>query len=81
MRRSVEKLIDGSASTAEKTQLFINLAGIKAAITALEQANAAGCSGHITLNKDNAEFVSATVNWVPQSGAGFWDTTCGSSGN
>ena len=79
LRGRVERLIDGSLSTEEKTRLFIQLAGIKAAITALEQANAAGCGGSIELNEESAENVNATVQWVSQSGAGFWDVTCGST--
>ena len=79
MRGTVEKLIDGSLSSAEKTQLFLQLAGIKAAISALEMTNAASCSGVINLDRDNAAHVSATVRWEPQGGAGFWDLTCGSN--
>ena len=79
LRGRVEHLIDGSMSPAEKTQLFVQLAGIKAAIAALEQANAAGCSGRIELNTESAETVNATVQWVSQSGSGFWDATCGST--
>jgi hypothetical protein len=78
LRTAVEKLVDGSLTSEEKTRLFITLAGIKAAILALEQANAAGCSGRIELSQDTEGTVNATVQWVPQSGAGFWDTTCGS---
>lgn len=79
LRRSVEKLIDGSLSTAEKTGLFIKLAGIKAAIAALETSGAGGCSGRIELNQDNAQTVNATVGWVDQGASGFWDTSCGSN--
>jgi hypothetical protein len=79
LRGLVEKQISGSASPVEKTRLFLDLAGIKAAIQALEQANAAGCSGRIKTSVDEAASVIATVNWVPQGGAGFWDTTCGSN--
>lgn len=79
LRRSVEKLIDGSVSSEEKTGLFVKLAGIKAAITALETSGAGGCSGRIELNQDNAETVNATVGWVDQGGSGFWDLTCGSA--
>ena len=79
LRRLVERQIDGSASPAEKTQLFINLAGLKAAILAFEQANAAGCSGRVTISVEETTEVVATVNWVPQGGAGFWDVTCGSN--
>ena len=77
LRQIVEKFIDGAASPEEKTQLFSRLAGINAAIADLEQGNAGGCSAEIKLNQDNAETVNATVSWVRQSGAGFWDTTCG----
>ena len=79
LRSLVEKQIDGTTNPVEKTQLFVDLAGIKAAIEELESQNAAGCSGSITLNTDSAERVSATVRWSPQSGGGFWDATCGSS--
>jgi hypothetical protein len=79
LRNSVEKLIDGSLTSQEKVELFTNLAGINAAIQALEQSNAAGCSGKIKLNQDRSEAVNATVSWVPQGGAGFWDSTCGSN--
>jgi hypothetical protein len=79
LKRDVQKLVDGSLTTSEKTTLFSRLAGINAAIAALEQANAAGCSGNITLNHDNTETVNATVNFVRAAGGGFWDTTCGSN--
>ena len=79
LKQIVSKLVDGTLTTQEKTRLFSQLAGINAAIAALEQANAAGCSGVISLNQDNAETVNANVRWVPQSGAGFWDATCGSN--
>ena len=79
LKQIVTKFVDGAATTEEKTQLFAKLAGINAAIAALEQSNAAGCSGRIELNQDNAEIVNATVTWVTQSGAGFWDSTCGSN--
>jgi hypothetical protein len=79
LRRSVEKLIDGSLTSQEKVELFTKLAGIKAAIQALEQSKVAGCNGRIELNQDEAETVTATVQWVPQGGAGFWDATCGSN--
>lgn len=78
LRRSVEALIDGTASSADKVTLFTKLAGIKASIQALENSNAAGCSGSITLNQDEAASVTATVTWVPQGDSGFWDLTCGS---
>lgn len=79
LKQVVAKLVDGSLSTEEKTYLFSHLAGLNAAIAALEQANAAGCSGTITLNRDNAQTVNATVAWVRQTGSGFWDATCGSN--
>lgn len=79
VRTRVEKLIGGTASSAEKTQLFIQLAGIKASIQALESSNAASCSGNIKLSQDEAASVSATVTWVPQGASGFWDLTCGST--
>jgi hypothetical protein len=79
LRQLVEKQLDGTTNTAEKTRLFVELAGINAAIQALESGNAAGCSGSIRLNTDNAESVSATVRWSTTSGGGFWDATCGSN--
>ena len=79
LRRSVERLIDGTASSEEKTQLFIKLAGIKASIQALENSSAASCSGNISLSQDDAASVSATVTWVAQGDSGFWDLTCGST--
>jgi hypothetical protein len=79
LKQIVQQFVDGAASTDEKTRLFAKLAGINAAIAALEQTNAAGCSGNIEINQDNPEIVNATVTWVRQSGAGFWDTTCGST--
>ena len=78
LRRLVEQQIAGSTSSAEKTKLFADLAGLKAAIQALEQSSAAACSGAVTLKNDAEATVSATVTWTPQSGAGFWDATCGS---
>jgi hypothetical protein len=79
LRRLVEKQLDGEANAAAKTQLFVQLAGIKAAIQALEIANAAGCSGEIDLDTEKDAAVHATVQWSPTSGGGFWDATCGSS--
>src|SRR5687768_9595078 len=68
LRQSVEKLISGSASPVEKTRLFLDLSGIKAAIQALETGNAAGCSGRIELDQTKSETVNATVSWVITSG-------------
>lgn len=79
LKRDIAKLIDGSLSTSEKLTLFARLAGINASIAALEQANAAGCSGVIKLNQDNKETVNATVAFERAAGGGFWDTTCGSN--
>jgi hypothetical protein len=79
MRRLVEKQIDGSASPVDKTRLFLDLAGIKAAIQALEQTNAAGCSGRIKTSVEEATSVTAVVNWVPQGDAGFWEVNCSSN--
>lgn len=79
LKRDVTKLVDGTLTAAEKTTLFSRLAGIKAAIAALEQANAAGCSGNIEINQDKTEIVNATVAFVRASGGGFWDATCGSN--
>jgi hypothetical protein len=79
LRRLVERQISGSTSPAEKTELFLKLAGIKAAIVAFEQTNAAGCSGQITLSTDQAASVSASAKWVTQGGSGFWELSCGSS--
>ena len=76
LKQLVQKQIDGSATSAEKARLFTDLAGINAAIRALEQANAAGCSGTIKLKEDQAVSVTASVRWVAQGGAGFWDTNC-----
>jgi hypothetical protein len=79
LRTGVEKLIGGAASSAEKTELFIKLAGIKASIQALENTNAASCSGNIEIKQDEAVSVSATVSWVAQGDSGFWDLTCRST--
>jgi hypothetical protein len=79
LRRSVERLVDGSASSEERILLFTKLAGIKASIQALENSNAASCSGRIELSQDEAASVTATVTWVAQGDSGFWDLTCGSS--
>jgi hypothetical protein len=79
LKQLVQKQVDGTATTQEKTRLFSDLAGINAAIKALEQANAAGCSGNLALSPDEALTASATIAWVPQAGAGFWDTTCPSN--
>jgi len=79
LRSSVEKLIGGSSSSAEKTALFIKLAGIKAAIASLETSGLGGCSGTIELNQDNAQTVNVSVGWVDQGASGFWDVTCGSN--
>jgi hypothetical protein len=77
LRGLVERQISGDASPVEKTQLFIKLAGIKAAILALEQGNGAGCSGQIKLTTDAAASVRVTVKWVTQGDSGFWDPACG----
>lgn len=79
LRALVEKQIDGTANAADKTKLFIDLAGVKAAIRALESQNAAGCSGSIRLSTESKATVSATVSWSATSGGGFWDATCGSN--
>lgn len=79
LRRLVEMRLDGTADPVAKTRLFLDLAGIKAAIQALENERAAGCSGRITLSTDEAAGVMATVNWSATSGSGFWDATCGSN--
>ncbi len=79
LRSQVETLIAGTSSPVDKTRLFVDLAGIKASIQALENSNAASCSGNITLSQDEAASVSATVTWVAQGDSGFWDLTCGSS--
>jgi hypothetical protein len=79
LRSLVERQIGGATTSQEKTQLFVDLAGLKAAILSLEQANAAGCNGHLELRPQSDESVSATVAWDPTSGDGFWDATCGSN--
>ena len=79
LRARVEKLIDGGATNDEKVELFTKLAGIKASIRALENSNAASCTGNIKISQDEAASVTATVNWVVQGDSGFWDLTCGSS--
>jgi hypothetical protein len=79
LRRKVEQLIAGSLSPVEKTRLFLDLSGIKAAITAFENSGGAGCSGTIKLDQDEEATVVATVNFVDTSGEGFWDATCGSN--
>ena len=79
LRRTVEKLVDGSISSQEKVYLFAKLAGIKAALVQLNAGTGASCGGNIGLNQDDATTVNATVAWVTQSGSGFWDLTCGSS--
>lgn len=76
LKQLVQKQVDGTATTQEKIRLFSDLAGINAAIAALEQANAAGCSGTITLSADEPVSVKAAVRWVPQGVAGFWDANC-----
>jgi hypothetical protein len=78
LRRTVEKLVEGSISSEEKVRLFTKLAGIKAALGQLNAGVGASCSGNIKLSQDNAAIVNASVAWVRQSGAGFWDLTCGS---
>ena len=79
LRASVERLINGSATSDEKVLLFTKLAGIKASIQALENTNAASCSGNIEIKQDEAVTVSATISWVAQGDSGFWDLTCGTS--
>lgn len=79
LRNLVEKQIDATTNVSEKTKLFVDLAGIKASITSMSIANAAGCSGRIALNTEDSTSVSATVTWSPTTGGGFWDASCGSS--
>ena len=79
LRSTVEKLLAGSLDSAEKTRLFISLAGIKNAIARLEDPNGASCSGLIELKHQDPETVNATVAFVTQSGSGFWDLACGST--
>jgi hypothetical protein len=79
MRSRVEALISEELNPSVKTELFLQLAGLKAAILAYEQGQGAGCSGTINLDRENAETVSATVEWREQSGSGFWEITCGSN--
>ena len=79
LRRTVEKLVDGSATSAEKVYAFTSLAGIKAALAQLNAGQGASCSGVITISQERAVSVSVTVAWVPQSGAGFWNLSCGST--
>jgi hypothetical protein len=79
LRRTVEKLVDGTATTEEKVYAFTSLAGIKNALVQLNSGQGASCGGNITLSQDNAVSVSASVQWIPQSGSGFWDVTCGST--
>lgn len=80
LRRTVEKLVDGSISSEEKVYLFTKLAGIKAALVQLNAGQGASCGGNIGLNQDNTVTVNSTVAFITQSGAGFWDLTCGSAG-
>ena len=78
MRRLVEKQLDGTADVAEKTRLFVELAGIKAAIQQHTSGNGAGCAGLINLSTAKEESVLATIRWSPTAGGGgFWDVTCG----
>ena len=79
LRRTVEKLVDGTATNEEKVYAFTSLAGIKAALAQLNSGQGASCGGNITLSQEKAVSVSVAVQWIPQSGAGFWDLTCGSS--
>jgi hypothetical protein len=79
LRNLVEKQIDAATNPAEKTKLFIDLAGIKAAISSFSNANAAGCSGRITISTSDSASVSATVSWSATTGGGFWDASCGSN--
>lgn len=79
LRRTVEKLIDGTASAEEKVYAFTSLAGIKAALVQLNSGVGASCSGNMKLSQDSAVSVGASVSWVSQSGSGFWDLNCGST--
>jgi hypothetical protein len=79
LRRTVERLVDGSATSEEKVYAFTKLAGIKAALAQLNSGSGASCSGNIKLKPDDAVTVNATVEWVTQSGTGFWNLNCGSS--
>ncbi|MBM4407922.1 MAG: hypothetical protein FJ038_04815 [Chloroflexi bacterium] len=79
LRALVEKAVDGTADPAEKARLFVDLAGIQAAIRGLETQNAAGCSGKIKLSTEEAATVVASLAWLTTSGSGFWDVSCGSN--
>jgi hypothetical protein len=79
LRKLVENRIDGTADAGEKTRLFVDLAGIKASIEALENQQAAGCSGRIELSTEETASVSATVTWSTTSGSGHWNVICGST--
>jgi hypothetical protein len=79
LRRTVERLLGGSASSDEKVYLFTKLAGIKAALSQLNSGVGASCSGNIKISQDNAASVSASVAWVRQSGSGFWEVSCSSN--
>jgi hypothetical protein len=79
LRKLVENQLGGTSDTVEKTRLFLDLAGIKAAIQALENERGAGCSGRIQLSTEEAVSVSATVAWSATEGRRYWDVTCGSS--
>jgi hypothetical protein len=79
LRKLVEQSLAGSTDTVEKTRLFLDLAGIKAAIQGLETQRGAGCAGRIELSTEEAAAVSASVTWSSTSGSGYWDVICGSS--
>jgi hypothetical protein len=79
LRKSVTDMIAGSASAADRTRLFVELAGIKSQLLELEQGGSAGCDGAIRLSPDSVSTVHATVQWVAEGEAGFWDATCASN--
>jgi hypothetical protein len=79
LRRTLEKLVDGTATSEEKVSAFTRLAGIKAALAQLNSGQGASCSGNVKLSQEDEVSVSASIQWVPQSGSGFWDLTCGSN--
>jgi hypothetical protein len=79
LRSLVEKQINGATDPLEKTRLFLDLAGLKAAIQSFETTAGAGCSGNLELQADTVASVTAALRWTETQGGGFWDVTCGSS--
>ena len=78
LKSNTSKVLDGTATTEDMTAWFARLAGVNAALAALNTGGAAGCTGTVDLKASDPS-VLANVTWTDQLGSGFWAASCGSS--